>query len=200
MIDNKHDSIDQNQFEFVQADSKIYDKKFETKPIGYFKDAMIRFGKNRTNVVATTILFTIILASAILPIVSNKNVDDLDAGYSNLPPRIPLLENIGIADGTTYRDSKPVDLITVGTLEDYPGLGLPVNVDFAISSIFHKYPETVQIYSYLVQTQVYYLYEIGKQKLKVFISADNILDEQYQVIYGYPMPGKKIETGIEWGW
>jgi outer membrane cobalamin receptor len=29
------------------------------------------------------------------------------------------------------------------------------------------------------------------------IAAENLTDEQYQVIYGYPMPGRKIETGIK---
>ena len=33
--------------------------------------------------------------------------------------------------------------------------------------------------------------------MKFYISSDNILDEQYQVIYGYPMPGRKVETGIK---
>ncbi|MDA3884294.1 MAG: TonB-dependent receptor plug domain-containing protein [Candidatus Delongbacteria bacterium] len=32
---------------------------------------------------------------------------------------------------------------------------------------------------------------------KFYLISDNILDEQYQVIYGYPMPGRKIETGIK---
>ncbi|MDA3884374.1 MAG: TonB-dependent receptor plug domain-containing protein [Candidatus Delongbacteria bacterium] len=32
---------------------------------------------------------------------------------------------------------------------------------------------------------------------KFYLSSDNLLDEQYQVIYGYPMPGRKIETGIK---
>ena len=30
-------------FAFVQVDDKIYDQKFEGKPIGFFKDAWLRF-------------------------------------------------------------------------------------------------------------------------------------------------------------
>ncbi len=33
--------------------------------------------------------------------------------------------------------------------------------------------------------------------LTVSVLAANLFDEQYQVIYGYPMPGRKIETGIK---
>ena len=36
-----------------------------------------------------------------------------------------------------------------------------------------------------------------KIQINLFANCDNILDEQYQVIYGYPMPGRKIESGIE---
>ena len=78
-------------FEFVQAEQKIYDKKLETKPVGYFKDAMIRFSKNRTNVIATVILFSIILGSIIIPIVSTKNASELEEQLAYLPPRIPIL-------------------------------------------------------------------------------------------------------------
>ena len=77
---NKYDKIPPEKFEFVQRDSKIYDKKFETKPIGYFKDAMIRFSKNRTNVIATSILFVIILCTIIIPVVSTRNYEDLEEG------------------------------------------------------------------------------------------------------------------------
>ncbi|MCK4980745.1 MAG: hypothetical protein KAS62_10135, partial [Candidatus Delongbacteria bacterium] len=46
--------------------------------------------------------------------------------------------------------------------------------------------------------EVSYAKEINEYLfVKFYISSDNILDEQYQVIYGYPMPGRKIETGIE---
>ncbi|MBN2790308.1 MAG: TonB-dependent receptor [Candidatus Delongbacteria bacterium] len=30
-----------------------------------------------------------------------------------------------------------------------------------------------------------------------YLKIDNMFDEQYQIIYGYPMPGRKIETGIK---
>jgi ABC-type dipeptide/oligopeptide/nickel transport system permease subunit len=122
---NNTPELRKEDFEFVQADSKIYDKKFETKPIGYFKDAMLRFSKNKTNVVATTILFTIILLSIVIPIISTKNTEDVDLNYGNLPPRMPILELIGVADGTSKIVDQPVNLETIGEIEEYPELGLP---------------------------------------------------------------------------
>ena len=110
-VDVNQTKIDKSQFEFVQKDKKLYDKKFQTKPIGYFKDAMGRFAKNRTNVVASTILAILILLSIFVPIFSTKNTDDLEEQLSQLPPRIPLLENLGIADGTMTYEDNPVSYL-----------------------------------------------------------------------------------------
>lgn len=124
--DNKKYNPSTEEFEFVQVDEKIYDKRFETKPIGYFKDAMIRFSKNRTNVIATTILVIIILCSIIIPIVSTKNVEDLDDNFSGLPPRMPYLEKLGIADGTVKKEDQTVDL---DRIDPVTGLGYPIGID-----------------------------------------------------------------------
>ncbi len=124
-MDKNFDHIDSSRFEFVQSDSKIYDKKFETKPVGYFKDAMIRFTKNKTNVVASIILLLIISLSVFVPIFSPKNSDVLEEQLSFLPPRIPFLEKFGIADGTILRRDQPVDMTTINP---DTGLGLPVGV------------------------------------------------------------------------
>ena len=125
--DKNYDNLTQDNFEMIQRDDKIYDKRFETKPIGYFKDAMIRFSKNKTNVFATSILFFIILCSIIIPIVSDKNVEELDDHFSNLPPRMPYIEKLGFFDGTTSKEDQTVDLSTIGFDEDNPLLGLPVD-------------------------------------------------------------------------
>ncbi|MEC9484479.1 MAG: ABC transporter permease [Candidatus Izemoplasma sp.] len=132
--DKKQLDLTSEDFEFVQAEEKIFDKKFETKPIGYFKDAMIRFSKNRTNVIATIILFSIILGTIIFPLVSNKNASELEEELSFLPPRVPILENYGIFDGTSLKTEEPVDPSTINN-DEYPeipeGLGIPTGYPVA---------------------------------------------------------------------
>ncbi len=126
MIDSENYINEQfapDDFEFVQQDAKIYDKKFETKPIGYFKDAMIRFCKNKTNVVATIILFILVLLSILVPILTTKNYTVLKYEQANLPPRVPYLEKIGIMDGTRKYTNQTVD---INTIDPKTGLGLPV--------------------------------------------------------------------------
>lgn len=122
----RQDNISKDKFEFVQHDEKIYDKKFETKPVGYFKDALIRFAKNRTNVIATTILFTLILLAILVPRITTKNYTTLDSELDLLPPRIPILEKFGIADGTKKYEGIPVDL---STIDPVTGIGYPKGKD-----------------------------------------------------------------------
>lgn len=105
-----YDNLTPQDFELVQKEDKIYDKKFETKPIGYFKDALIRFRKNRTNVIATSILFFLIGCSILIPVFSKKNVVAIEEQLAFLPPRIPLVEKLGIFNGTKEYEGQIVDL------------------------------------------------------------------------------------------
>ncbi len=126
-IHQKLDKVDKSSFEFVQRDHKIYDKKFETKPIGYFKDAMIRFTKNKTNVIASIILFTLIMLSIFIPIFTSRNYTTLEPRLTLLPPRIPIVERFGIFDGTRIIPGQEVD---ISTIDPETGIGLPFNTNF----------------------------------------------------------------------
>ena len=61
------ENIPASKFEFANTGDKIHDKKFEDKPIGYFKDAWIRFRKSRASVIAAIIILVIVLLSIIAP-------------------------------------------------------------------------------------------------------------------------------------
>ncbi len=120
--DLKNEHISKDKFRFVQKDEKIFDKKFETKPVGYFKDAMTRFAKNKTNVYATIIMFTLILLAIIVPITTNKRYEGEEFQLRFLPPRVPILENWGILDGKTSVSDQRV---VIDTIDPETGLGLP---------------------------------------------------------------------------
>jgi len=43
-----------------------------------------------------------------------------------------------------------------------------------------------------------YTHKMFKQtEIKTFVEADNLLDKQYQMVYGYPMPGRSVKCGIK---
>ena len=75
---NENMKIDKKDFEFVQMNEKIFDKKFETKAIGYFGDALRRFSKNKSSIVAFVILVIIILMAIFVPIFSKYDVSTVN--------------------------------------------------------------------------------------------------------------------------
>ncbi|MBR6653754.1 MAG: ABC transporter permease [Oscillospiraceae bacterium] len=121
-------NIPQEQFEFVNHGERISDKKFEDKPIGYFKDAWIRFRKNKASIVAAIIILLIVLFAFAAPLLTTNFTDTfMDVFYAKKPPRNLTLMNIGIADGGTDRDFSDKGLIkAIGigmAAEDRDGAG-----------------------------------------------------------------------------
>lgn len=76
--EQKYEHIPQEKFAFVQMNEKIHDKELETKPVGFFQDAMIRFAHNKGAVVCAAILLVQILFAIITPFVSDYKVSEHD--------------------------------------------------------------------------------------------------------------------------
>lgn len=108
-IDNKN--IDQEMFEFVELDHKIFDTKFEGKPRSFLQDALVRFTKNKLNVVATTIVLMIVMLAILVPILTPKDFTSANSANTKfLPPRVPFVEKLGVFDGTITVSEYQVDL------------------------------------------------------------------------------------------
>lgn len=99
MNDNKYDNIPIDKFTFIQRDSQIKDLKFDTKPIGYLKDAWNRFKKNKSSVIAAIIIIILFIFSIIVPIFSNYDYKFRDSYYNLLLPRNEFLSQYGIMQG-----------------------------------------------------------------------------------------------------
>lgn len=93
-------NIPPESFEFVQLKDELKDAKFETPPIGFFRDAFLRFVRNRASVVAMGVIGLIIVFSIIGPALVPYGFDEVNTNRINMPPRIPYLKDWGIADGT----------------------------------------------------------------------------------------------------
>ena len=88
-----------DDFVFVNQDSTIKDKKFETKPTTFFKDAMRRFRKNKSSVVGAIILTILITLAIVVPIVSPYDIDNVKSTEKFLPPKL-FEAGTGFWDGT----------------------------------------------------------------------------------------------------
>jgi len=100
-----YNNIPKEKFEFCQQDASIHDKKFDTKPVGYMKDAMIRFCRNKSSIVAAGIILFLVLFAIFGPIIglngyTSKPTDTTYLHYSKLLPKWDLFAWAGW-DGAT---------------------------------------------------------------------------------------------------
>ena len=105
---NEYENIPQELFEFAQLDAELHDKKIETKARGYFEDALIRFKKNKSSVVAAWIILLLVLFAILSPLFSPYTMKDKDTVYQNFPPFVPSVaaKNTGHLDGAKTLSSQ----------------------------------------------------------------------------------------------
>lgn len=115
-------SKNKKDFTFVGQERKVYDQQIEGKPIGYLKDAMMRFRRNKMNMTAAVILALLVLLAIFVPIFTNKNYENIEEQLTYLSPRVPILEKFGILDGKKNMKQIPVDFNKV---DKETGLFLP---------------------------------------------------------------------------
>ena len=106
-------NIPDTSFRMKQADDVILDEKFKTEAVGFWKDAFIRLRKSKVSVISFTIIMIIVLGAIFVPNLTGYTYTEQNVHQQYLPPKIPGLESLGIADGTrTLRDRR------VDSLED----------------------------------------------------------------------------------
>ena len=102
----KYNDIPKEEFALVGSDRVLHDQRFETKPIGYFKDAFMRFARNKASVVAAIIIGILLIYAIVGPFCCNKNytkaytTDTSVINYQKLRPRLSFLSGTGVWDGT----------------------------------------------------------------------------------------------------
>ncbi|MDD3171114.1 MAG: ABC transporter permease [Bacilli bacterium] len=96
-------NIDKSKLILINDENVVItDVALETKEIGYYHDAWNRFKKNRASVVAFVIicvLFFLVLVGPYMKVYNEpeNSADKYKLGY--LPPKIPLVEHLGIFNG-----------------------------------------------------------------------------------------------------
>lgn len=97
-------NLDESSFGFAQKDQTLTDVKFKEKPVTFTRDALIRFCKNKSSIVATVILGAIILLSLILPVALPYDVSVAHPDETYLAPKL-FKAGTGFFDGTKkYKD------------------------------------------------------------------------------------------------
>jgi len=97
--------IDKNKLVLVHGKNNyLQDKPLKTKEIGYYKDSWNRFKKNKGALSAFYIILGILFFVVVGPSIKSydlaKTRPDEASRFGYLEPKIPILENFGIFDGT----------------------------------------------------------------------------------------------------
>ena len=90
----------------------IKDEKFQTKPVGFFKDAMIRLSHSKVSMLSVALIALIIVLAIIVPNITGYTYVEQNIELKNLPPKIPVLCDLGIADGGRVLEKRKVEALS----------------------------------------------------------------------------------------
>ena len=110
--------IKPGDFEFVQSLTAIRDESLQGMPVGFFKDSLLRFWRNKVGVISLACVLIIATFSILAPVLSQYGYNDQNLDKINLPCKVPVLENFGILNGTTWLTNRRVDAL--GDTNRYP--------------------------------------------------------------------------------
>lgn len=88
-----------DDFVLIQKDKRVTDRKLDTKPTTFFKDAFRRFCKNKASVAGGIILGILIILTILVPMLSPYNITQVSTPESFLAPKL-FEAGTGFWDGT----------------------------------------------------------------------------------------------------
>lgn len=187
-MDNQHEyeKIPAELFEFAHRDGPIHDDKLETKSRGYWKDALIRFKKNKSSVAAAFIIGFLVLFAIFSPIISPYTIDDKNNIYNTLPPFVSGIadKGLGIFDGgVTYSSQSETQLLMLRAKATETGRDPLIKIlgTTSVSEIYRGKPREVKYY----QVRINKYYEVG-------IRYERFSYEEFEKIQAW-----QNETGIQ---
>ena len=185
--------ISSEKFVFCADNANLHDKKLETKPVTYFRDAFNRFCRNKGSILATIVILLLVLFAIIGPILSPYTVAYQDENYKFCLPKSNLCYNLGLGfwdggkNGTQLNEYTYI-MHTSTEIE----LGRPV--------IMSEVEKTTEVYMKKETTSYSYRYDTYNEvgvKFVLLSDAEYKALQQYQdekgiqVIYPITDPQKR---------
>ena len=118
MDNNRKYEFKPDSFELTQADKKIYDAKFDTKPTTFAKDALRRFAKNKSSVVAAFLIGALLLLAIFVPVFSPYDISTVHPSEVLLLPK--LFEPVEGEWSTFWNGTKIVEGVAYDPLTKAP--------------------------------------------------------------------------------
>lgn len=111
-------NVPTQKLRLVQLEEEISDKAFEHKPIGFFKDAALRFCKSKVSIAAVIGIVIVMLFAIFGPSMNDHGYNEQNPDLTNMPAKIPALAKLGIFNGGRWLQNRRVD--TLDDTEKYP--------------------------------------------------------------------------------
>ena len=163
MSNNKNfDHIPQEKFQFVQMDARLHDKKIDTKFRSFFQDAMLRFSKNKSSVVAAYILLFLVLFSILAPMISPYEISNKDKLYTNCPAYVPAVAELGLGimdGGKTYTSQSETSMNYWRGIAEETGHNPLIRIVDTITTQVKYRGKMVDRYTYTIECNRYF--ELG---------------------------------------
>lgn len=193
-MEQNFEHIDAKEFAFVQLDATLTDNKLQSKSRGYFADALLRFKKNKSSVVAFYIITFLVLFAIIVPVVSPYTMSDRDDIYRSYGPFYSKAADNGwgFLNGGKVMDSQnELQYMRLQATGVETGMN-PVLGVLGVSSRIEKYRgQDREVYSYSLNVNRYYSTGIMYRTMSFeeFEAVQQFQNETgIQVIYPYVNP------------
>ena len=164
--------ISSEKFVFHSHGDTLHDKKLETKPIGYFKDALNRFSKNKGSIVAAFIILFLILFAIFGPMFTPYSVAYNDMYYAYALPKNETFAKLGFWDGKEKR------ILNQSAFNYYRGIEIELGTDV----IDDDYEKIVEIY--FKKEKITYNANVDTYSM-VGVKFLQLTDEEYKALQAY---------------
>ena len=111
-------NIPKEKFVLVNENKKLRDKELVTKPVGFFKDAMNRFARNKGSIVGAIVIGLLVLFALIVPLFSQYTVAYNDTYYKFTLPKWNKSETTDFLDG--YPDQENRNGFPIARRQNWP--------------------------------------------------------------------------------
>ena len=176
MNEQQFPDIPAEKFRLIRQDEKIHDERIQTKPIGYFRDAWLRFTRNKSAVVAFGLIIMLVLFAIVVPFLSQYDVSFRSGYYKTIQPKNPFFARFGIWDGGRREN------VNQDGYETLKAIGRETGRDIIMKE-YRSYTDARGITYHDIKVDSYY---------RVGFAYINLTEAEYQRLQAY-----QDETGIQ---
>ena len=188
--------ISSEKFVFCADNANLHDKKLETKPVTYFRDAFNRFCRNKGSILAAIVIICLVLFAIVGPIFSPYTVAYQDENYKFCLPKSKLCYNLGLGFWDGCKNGKSLNEYTyIMHQATEAEIGRPVIMSEVEKSTELYFKKETTVYNYRYDTYN----EVG-MKFALLNDAEYKALQQYQdetgiqVIYPTTDPALRPKT------